>query len=172
VRNCYLNFIPHSRSRSRIISHSFSMRLRGLYLCFFANVINITLMCMLLSRRASSNDDNATQGEGSRYFLASNEDVSRMKHTVLRGSDFPDDLPFKHGQVLMTVEDSHHYPVVGERTREYWESLPPPGGGYTVLGNRRRIFSITMFHEVSVTPTPLLDIMLISMFQDALPCNV
>jgi hypothetical protein len=49
---------------------------------------------------------------------------------------------------LVTVEDSRHFPLFGEESDDYWMTLPPPGGGFTVLGPDKRIFSVTMFHEV------------------------
>ncbi|PSS05384.1 hypothetical protein PHLCEN_2v3873 [Hermanssonia centrifuga] len=51
-------------------------------------------------------------------------------------------------EVLMTVEESVHYPLTGERARVEWLSTSPAGVGYVRLGTPNRYIIPSMFHQM------------------------
>lgn len=75
----------------------------------------------------------------------------KLKHTYL-GHDFPEDLPLQvNGSPLaipVLVEESIHYPLLGNASDAEWFSLTSEGFGYVRLGENDRVFMVTMFHEM------------------------
>ncbi|KAK7006727.1 cytochrome P450 [Favolaschia claudopus] len=66
------------------------------------------------------------------------------------GNDFPEFYIPKNGtlpRVLLTVEESRHYPLSGPDALEEWASNSPIGYGYLRLGAEYRAFDMAMFHE-------------------------
>jgi hypothetical protein len=53
------------------------------------------------------------------------------------------DLPL----VYMTCEESMWYNITGPHTSDQWESTEPEGYGYLGLGDERRLFALSMFHQ-------------------------
>jgi len=71
-------------------------------------------------------------------------------HLAYVGHDFPYQLPIKDGlsQVLLTVEETRQYPLLGWESDEAWLSLGSSSSGYVRLGPSNRLFTVTMFHEM------------------------
>ncbi|KAF8960221.1 hypothetical protein BDZ97DRAFT_1922310 [Flammula alnicola] len=70
-----------------------------------------------------------------------------------RAHDFPENLPLPLADlplVLMTDEESVHYPLLGYDSDEEWYSLTPldSGSGYLRLGHDNRLFAVSMFHQL------------------------
>ncbi|KAF9818454.1 hypothetical protein IEO21_02803 [Rhodonia placenta] len=49
---------------------------------------------------------------------------------------------------MLTVEESAHYPLLGDLSDDEWLSLTSAGVGYVRLGPDQRRFVVTMFHEM------------------------
>jgi hypothetical protein len=68
-----------------------------------------------------------------------------------RGHDYPEVLPFANvdaSEVLLTVEESVHYALLGQDSDDEWNAASPVGKGFVRLGPQDRIFAISMFHEL------------------------
>ncbi|KAF9524163.1 hypothetical protein CPB83DRAFT_861718 [Crepidotus variabilis] len=70
-----------------------------------------------------------------------------------RGHDYPETLPLPMGEpplVLMTDEESVHYPLLGMESDSEWFALADleSGSGYLRLGPENRIFAVSMFHQM------------------------
>ena len=57
-------------------------------------------------------------------------------------------LPRDVDTVLVPVEESVHYAILGARADREWLSLAEPSFGYVRLGPKDRVFVVTMFHEL------------------------
>ncbi|KAG7097764.1 hypothetical protein E1B28_005085 [Marasmius oreades] len=94
--------------------------------------------------------------------LQSSREISTFSY---RGHDYPRAIPSADSlqSVLLTVEESRHYPVAGYESDPQWEALGGKPWGYVRLktdGNhtqfhdtnklsgKRRMFVVTMFHEL------------------------
>jgi hypothetical protein len=75
-----------------------------------------------------------------------------LTFAAYRGHDFPEFLPLpgdaQLSSVLLTVEESVHYPPIGLPADERWYSLTTAGEGHVHLGPENRLFAVTMFHEL------------------------
>lgn len=77
----------------------------------------------------------------------------RQPHIYLEsayvGDDFPELWPLPPTpSVLLTVEDSAHYPIIGLDAREEWAANTPKGFGFMRLGPEGRAFAISMYHQL------------------------
>ncbi|KIJ91876.1 hypothetical protein K443DRAFT_652758 [Laccaria amethystina LaAM-08-1] len=73
----------------------------------------------------------------------------REAHTY-RGHDYPETLPlpFDHFEnVLLTVEESHRFTLLGHPSGLQWARQAPAFGGYVRLGPENRLFLVSMFHK-------------------------
>ncbi|KAF5348666.1 hypothetical protein D9758_006801 [Tetrapyrgos nigripes] len=61
--------------------------------------------------------------------------------------DWPEFLPLDLPDVLMTMEESRHYPITGPDVLEEWASTAARGFGYLQLGEQKRLFALSMFHQ-------------------------
>lgn len=89
------------------------------------------------------------RGSSSQY-IANEPHISPLL-TAYKGHDRPPSLPIAASglsQVLMTVEESVHYPLLGNESDIQWASLSSAGYGYVRLGPENRLFAVTMFHEL------------------------
>lgn len=71
--------------------------------------------------------------------------------TAYHAHDFPLTIPpalVDPGLVMLTVEESAHYPLLGDLSDDEWLSLTSAGVGYVRLGPDQRRFVVTMFHEM------------------------
>ncbi|KAF4615832.1 hypothetical protein D9613_012370 [Agrocybe pediades] len=67
------------------------------------------------------------------------------------GHDFPDSLPIPSPGLLdveVYLEESPRYSVKGLASDDEWLSLTSRLGGYIRLGPPKRLFMVTMFHEL------------------------
>ncbi|TDL29999.1 hypothetical protein BD410DRAFT_759159 [Rickenella mellea] len=63
--------------------------------------------------------------------------------------DYPELYPMRElNNVLMTVEESGHYPLEGPEAIYEWASNAPKGYGYVRLGPNRRTLCVSMFHQL------------------------
>ncbi|KAL1940039.1 hypothetical protein VTO73DRAFT_9374 [Trametes versicolor] len=65
------------------------------------------------------------------------------------GDDFPELWPLPPTPpVLLAVENSAHYPIIGLDAREEWAANTPKGFGFMRLGPEGRAFAISMYHQL------------------------
>ncbi|KZT02853.1 uncharacterized protein LAESUDRAFT_729829 [Laetiporus sulphureus 93-53] len=50
--------------------------------------------------------------------------------------------------VAMAVEQSVHFPLLGDESDPIWAGITSSGGGYIHMGPDNRLFMITVFHEL------------------------
>ncbi|TDL29700.1 hypothetical protein BD410DRAFT_780178 [Rickenella mellea] len=63
--------------------------------------------------------------------------------------DYPEFYPMDDlNDVLMTVEESVHYPLDGPESIYEWASNAPSGYGYVRLGSNHRTLCVSMFHQL------------------------
>ncbi|KAI0362152.1 hypothetical protein OH77DRAFT_1416377 [Trametes cingulata] len=97
--------------------------------------INLMNLAYILNHTWRNRSSNALPGKSYTY----------------RGHDHPRYLPLPDGdlpEVLVTFEESEHYPVEGPTSDDQWFSLSSASGGYVRLGPTNRMFMVTMFHEL------------------------
>ncbi|KAK0209089.1 hypothetical protein DFS33DRAFT_1307583 [Desarmillaria ectypa] len=63
-------------------------------------------------------------------------------------NDFPELLPLDIPDVLLTMEESRHYGISGLDDREEWASSAAYGFGYLRLGEEKRRFALSMWHQL------------------------
>lgn len=71
--------------------------------------------------------------------------------SAYRGHDHPEYLPMSDLEyVLMTDEETVHYPAIGYASDAEWFSMADvdAGSGYIRLGPDNRIFAVSMFHQM------------------------
>ncbi|KAI0749652.1 hypothetical protein C8Q80DRAFT_1269499 [Daedaleopsis nitida] len=73
-----------------------------------------------------------------------------LKEYSWKGHDYPEHLPlpFEVEMVPVTIEESLHYPPLGEAYDAEWLSIASPSYGYIRLGPEDRTFVVTMYHEL------------------------
>lgn len=64
------------------------------------------------------------------------------------GDDYPQYYPVDLGQVSFTPEDTVHYQIFSDEAEREWDSIFPDGGGILFLGPERRIFGLSLFHQM------------------------
>ncbi|VDC03526.1 unnamed protein product [Peniophora sp. CBMAI 1063] len=64
-------------------------------------------------------------------------------------SDYPEFWPLPPSlPVTLVVEETIHYPIVGENAQDEWASTASAGFGYLRLGPNYRAFALSMFHQL------------------------
>ncbi|KAI0325286.1 hypothetical protein GY45DRAFT_1261108 [Cubamyces sp. BRFM 1775] len=76
--------------------------------------------------------------------------ASTRREFSYRGHDHPQLVPLEEGipTVLVAMEETVHYPPLGNRSDAEWLSMAMPAFGYVRLGPEDRTFSLSMFHEL------------------------
>ncbi|THH08336.1 hypothetical protein EW146_g9027 [Bondarzewia mesenterica] len=76
-----------------------------------------------------------------------NSDVHEYTYV---GDDFPENYPMPEllEPVLLTVEESTHYPLAGADALKQWASTAPRSIGYVRLGAPQRTLCVSMFHQL------------------------
>jgi len=76
--------------------------------------------------------------------------LSRKAEYSYIAHDFPETLPMSGfmGKVDVVVEETLHYPLIGERAGEEWISTSPPGVGFVHLGPDHRVMAPSIVHEM------------------------
>jgi len=78
--------------------------------------------------------------------------IVRKSDAVLVRGHIPtvgDELPLPSTQgILMTVEDTDHFRLFGERADSEWLAVRPENDGYVHFGEERRIFATALAHEM------------------------
>ncbi|KAG1861300.1 hypothetical protein F4604DRAFT_1587943 [Suillus subluteus] len=66
------------------------------------------------------------------------------------GEDYPTELPLRLDTVALKFNESDHYGTSDEKAWAEWKSLDhfPHGHGFVRLGPDRRLFGISMFHQI------------------------
>ncbi|KAF4604681.1 hypothetical protein EYR40_003459 [Pleurotus pulmonarius] len=63
--------------------------------------------------------------------------------------DYPEFWDINLGNpVVMTMEESEHYPIHGIDAKEQWASTASDGFGYVRLGEEYRAFAVNAFHQL------------------------
>lgn len=69
-----------------------------------------------------------------------------------QGHDFPETLPLPFSVLSENryhqIRESEEYPIAGLKSDPQWFSLTSSSFGYVRLGNSKRLFMVTMFHEL------------------------
>ncbi|KAK7472493.1 hypothetical protein VKT23_000608 [Stygiomarasmius scandens] len=83
------------------------------------------------------------------HFFPSNDSntVAPKQNYTYIDDDWPELLPLDLPDVLMTMEESRHYSITGPDALEEWASTAARGFGYIQLGEHRRLFAVSMFHQ-------------------------
>ncbi|KAF7290733.1 Hydrolase-4 domain-containing protein [Mycena indigotica] len=83
----------------------------------------------------------------SRFFFPSS--IPSPRDYTYLGSDFPElwETPSRE-PVAMLVQESRAYPIHGPDALERWATSTSDGFGYVRLGEEKRAFAVTMFHEM------------------------
>ncbi|KZT04599.1 uncharacterized protein LAESUDRAFT_760894 [Laetiporus sulphureus 93-53] len=86
-----------------------------------------------------------------RLYANENTVISFRPSYAYKAHDYPMTLPPSTPglpAVFLPVEESVHYPLLGDASDDAWYALTNWTNGFVVLGPEERLFAITMFHEL------------------------
>lgn len=131
------------------------MRACTLYVVALCTLVGLTAMNAMVTLLMTPGDPKL-YSRAQREYSTSGHCICiplSLSHILLAlayvGDDFPELWPLPPTPpVMLAIENSAHYPIIGLDAREEWAANTPKGFGFMRLGPEGRAFAISMYHQL------------------------